>query len=98
MRKRVQHCISNAGVAFVWVKMTGVAPSPMSTTEHLVDLLHTIQSFPLNERGLIKLHEDPFAMNLVGRHPVWLATGQASHLRTLIGVARFLRCFDTSEA
>jgi hypothetical protein len=45
----------------------------MTTTEHLVDALHAIQSLPLDERGFVELDEDAFTMNLVGGHPIRLA-------------------------
>ena len=69
----MQHRITNAGVAFVRVEMTRIAPPLMTTTEHLVDLLHTIQSLPLDERDFVELDEDSFTMDLVGWHPIWLA-------------------------
>src|SRR5476649_1358911 len=78
--------------------MTRIAPSFMTTTEHLFDLLYTIQSFPFDELGFVKLNEDSFAMNLVGWHPIWSAARQTGHLWAFIGSARFLGCFDPSKA
>src|SRR5690606_29074397 len=78
--------------------MTRIAPPLVTTTKHLVDLLHTIQSLPCDERGFVKLDEDSFTMNLVGGYPIRFAARQAGHLRTLIGGASFFGRFDPSEA
>ena len=94
----MQHRITNARVAFVRVEMTRIAPSLMTTTKHLVDLLHAIQSLPLDKRGFVKLNEDPFSMNLIGWHPIWLSARQAGHLWAVIGVACFFGGFYPSKA
>jgi hypothetical protein len=59
--------------------------NPCAPPQHAINILDAREPFPRDERILIKLNEDAFAMNLVGGDPVRLSLREACHLWSLAG-------------